>query len=72
MSKLIIENLANFEGHKSSIYALEGMVDSRYFFSGSADGMVVQWDVESKENGKLLASPPERIYLKPLDFSPLK
>ena len=27
---------------------------------------------ESQVNGRILAQPPERIYLKPLDFSPLK
>ena len=27
---------------------------------------------ESQSNGKLLAKPPERLYLKSLDFSPLR
>ncbi len=61
-TKMEINKLAEFNGNKSSIYALEGLIENRYFFSGSADGMVVQWDMEQPTQGKLLAKMPNSVY----------
>jgi hypothetical protein len=44
-------------------------------FNWSAFGQDTEWKKiarESQLNGKLLAQPPERLYLKALDFSPLR
>jgi len=48
-------------GHKDSIYTVIGVDESR-FLSGAGDGMVALWDLESPENGSLIAKVPSSVY----------
>ncbi len=51
-----------FSGHRDCVYTVvEGPAPSE-FFSGSGDGMVVQWTLENPNQGKLVARLPNSVY----------
>lgn len=52
----------NLTGHNDCIYALEQADSPNLFFSGSADGMVVLWDLKNPEHGELIAKVPNSVY----------
>ena len=55
--------LATLAGHRDAVYALAGRPGSDHTFSGSADGMVVAWDVAHPEaDGQLLARVENSVY----------
>jgi WD40 repeat protein len=60
---------ARFTGHKGSVYALADARDGRFFSSG-ADGWVVEWRLDSPEQGRLLAQMPGAVYA--ISFLPEK
>lgn len=60
--KVQVHKLHTLKGHRDSVYTLQGSSDNRLFFSGSGDGMVVQWDMADPENGQLIAKLPNSVY----------
>ncbi|MCF8257837.1 MAG: hypothetical protein K9J06_09795 [Flavobacteriales bacterium] len=53
---------ATCHGHQDCIYAVTALPGSRYFFTAGADGMVVQWDLESPETGEMVAKVGGTVY----------
>jgi len=54
--------IAQFIGHKDCVYALENGPKTGCFFSGSADGMVVLWDIKKPEKGLPIAKVRGSVY----------
>jgi len=54
--------LATITGHKDCIYTVVPGRQSQFFFSGAGDGMVAGWDLESPEDGQLLAKLENSVY----------
>jgi WD40 repeat protein len=61
MSKLTVAKVAQFKGHRDGVYALD-VRNSNQFYSGGADGMLVEWNWPLSTDGKLIAQLPEAIY----------
>ncbi len=62
MQGLHVHKIGTYKGHKDSIYALEhGVTDSAFYTSG-ADGLVVAWDMQKPDEGKLIATLPNSVY----------
>jgi WD40 repeat protein len=57
-----IERTAHFTGHKDCIYALAKGLKPNTFFTGAAEGYVVEWNHVSKGDGTLLAQVPAPVY----------
>ena len=57
-----MSKLAHFSGHKGSIFSLAKGLRNHTFFSGADDGYVVEWNIESKGDGKLLVQLNKPIY----------
>lgn len=61
MSTIQIKKIHSLTGHNDCLYALCKYDDSR-FFSAGGDGMVVQWDLDNPEVGKMVAQVPNSVY----------
>lgn len=57
-----IERTAHFTGHKDCIYALAKGLKPNTFFTGAAEGYVVEWNHVIKGDGTLLAHVPAPVY----------
>lgn len=62
MQQVQVNRLHSLTGHRDAVYTLHPSGDSAHFFSGSGDGMVVRWDLQSPENGDLIAKLPNSVY----------
>jgi WD40 repeat protein len=62
MPHIEVERIASLTGHNDCIYTLEGSGRDHIFYSGGADGMVVEWDLTSPDTGRLVAKLPNSIY----------
>jgi WD40 repeat protein len=62
MPQMEVERIASLTGHNDCIYTLEGSGRDHIFYSGAADGMVVEWDLTSPDTGQLIAKLPNSIY----------
>jgi WD40 repeat protein len=62
MVTLHVQKLHTLAGHRDCVYTLQGSSDSRFFFSGSGDGMVVVWNLEAPEVGEVIAKLPNSVY----------
>ncbi len=49
-------------GHKGPLYALEQGSAPHLFYSGGSDGLIVEWDLQNPDTGRLIASVPGVIY----------
>ncbi len=49
MSQVQVKKEITLEGHRDCVYALEGIPQSPIFFSGSGDGLIVQWKLGELE-----------------------
>ncbi len=62
MRKIEVSRIHSLTGHRDAVYALElgkGVVD---IFSAGGDGNVVKWNMESPEDGELIAKLPNSVY----------
>ncbi len=59
---LAVQKKSALTGHRDCVYALEKSGDPRQFFSAAGDGLVVQWDLDRPEEGKLLAKVGNSVY----------
>jgi len=62
MSQVTVTKLHTLSGHNHPIYTINGARNSSVFYSGSGDGMVVEWDLREPENGRLIAQIPHSVY----------
>ncbi len=67
MSKIEVNKLQTLTGHNDCIYALTEGCDPRFFYTGSGDGMVVEWDLDKPKDGKLIARLPHSVYALAVD-----
>lgn len=67
MSKIQVNKLHTLTGHNDCIYALAEGSDPRFFYTGSGDGMVVEWDLDNPKDGKLIAKLPHSVYAIAVD-----
>jgi WD40 repeat protein len=62
MRRINITKVAHFSGHKGSIFSIcKGLLPDT-FFSGADDGYVVEWNHETKGDGKLLVQVNRPVY----------
>ncbi len=57
-----VEKIDTFSGHKGAVYALEGGISKEIFYSGAADGMLVQWNLQKPDVGKGIAQFQKGIF----------
>ncbi|MDR7129397.1 WD40 repeat protein [Algoriphagus sp. 4150] len=67
MSKIEVNKLQTLTGHNDCIYALTEGCDPRFFYTGAGDGMVVEWDLDHPQDGKLIARLPHSVYALAID-----
>ncbi len=69
MALVTVSKLHNLTGHNDAVYTVKGVGNGAIFYSGSGDGMVVEWDLRAPENGRLIAQLPNSVYAMDLDPS---
>ena len=57
-----VQKLFSLDGHQDCVYALESGRNESIFYSAGGDGMVVEWDMKSPENGSLLVKMKNSVY----------
>jgi len=62
MKTITVNRLHNFTGHRDCIYTLQQANEPHLFFSGSGDGMIVLWNLETPDEGQVIANLPNSIY----------
>ena len=62
MSKIQVNKLHSLTGHNDAIYALAENKQKEFFYTGAADGMVVEWNLDRPKDGKLLARLDNSVY----------
>jgi WD40 repeat protein len=62
MSKILVHKKAHFSGHKGAIFSIEKSVRPNCIYSGGDDGYVVEWNLATLEDGKLVANVPRPVY----------
>ncbi len=62
-----VSKIAHFSGHKGSIFSLCAGLHEHTFFSGADDGYVVEWNMETKGDGRLLVQVNRPVYTMYLD-----
>ncbi len=60
--KIQVEKTNTFTGHKDCIYAMTPIANSTKFISAGSDGLVVEWDVEKPNEGKMIAKVDNTVY----------
>lgn len=63
-----VQKYHTYTGHKDCLYTLERIDDQRFVSSG-ADGMVVLWDLQELEKGKMIAKVSSSCYALCYDAS---
>jgi len=67
MTKISIAKIANFIGHRGAVYTLEKSINKNCIYSSGADGLIVEWNTEKKDEGKLIANIGKPVYSLLLD-----
>lgn len=62
MIKIQVNKITTLYGHKSGVYALSMGEQSDYLYSAGGDGMLVKWNLNSPENGLLIAKVDNTVY----------
>ncbi|MCX8489486.1 MAG: hypothetical protein ORN54_00280, partial [Cyclobacteriaceae bacterium] len=62
MNTLQVSKVNTLTGHQDCVYTLQSSSEPHLFFSGAGDGMVVSWNIESLEEGELIAKLPNSVY----------
>jgi WD repeat-containing protein 61 len=57
-----IFNQSSFEGHKGAVYTVCPSFQYGIFYSGAADGFLVEWNIKQAETGKVLFQLESPIY----------
>lgn len=61
-TKVKVEKLSTFTGHRDCVYTLEPSMEPHLLFSAAGDGMVVQWNLDQPDQGQLIARVPASVY----------
>jgi WD40 repeat protein len=59
---LEIEKLHTCTGHRAALYALARGRDARHVLSAGGDGLIVEWDLDQPETGKVIASVEVQLF----------
>jgi len=59
---LQVEKIRSLTGHRDCVYTVAPSHQDEFIFSGGGDGMIVQWNLESPEEGELIAKLPNSVY----------
>lgn len=62
MTKVQVNKINSLTGHRNSIYTIEKSGEENVFYSGGGDGLVVSWDMNNPDTGKLVAQVPSSVY----------
>jgi len=62
MATLNVAKITELQGHKDCIYALSAGREAHEFYTGAGDGWVVYWNLESSDQGQLIATFPTSIF----------
>jgi WD40 repeat protein len=62
-----IQKLGQFAGHKDCIYALGKSQKDNHFYTGAADGYIVEWSNNDKSDGVLISRVSRPVYSFLLD-----
>lgn len=68
MSFLEVEKNNTYTGHSDCVYSLEKGPEG-HFFSAGGDGMIVLWDLNSEDQGRLIAKVDSSVYA--LSYDPI-
>ncbi len=60
--KIEVKKIATLNGHKDCVYNLSYGITENKILSCAGDGMVVEWDLETPENGVLLSKLNNSVY----------
>jgi len=69
MLNIQVNKLHSLTGHNDAIYALAENESGENFYTGAADGMVVEWGLNHPKDGKLLARLANSVYALRVDPS---
>jgi len=64
-----VTKLHTLFGHNDCIFALSEGVHEDFFYTGAGDGLVVEWDLKSPKDGRLIAKLPHSVYALTIDRS---
>jgi WD40 repeat protein len=62
MGIMNVSKIAHFSGHKGSIFSLCAGLHQHTFFSGADDGYVVEWNMQTKGDGRVLVQVNRPVY----------
>ncbi|MCU0340043.1 MAG: WD40 repeat domain-containing protein [Spirosomaceae bacterium] len=62
MTKIQVEKIDTFSGHRDCVYALHPSGQRYQFFSAGGDGLVVRWDLTRPDWGEVVAQVPASVY----------
>ncbi|MFN4147489.1 MAG: WD40 repeat domain-containing protein [Runella sp.] len=62
MTKLQVQKIDTFSGHRDCVYALQPGRIEQDFFSAAGDGLVVRWDLSRPDWGEVIAQVPASVY----------
>jgi hypothetical protein len=62
LKKIAAEKTGTFPGHRDCIYALAKSATPYSFYTGAAEGFVVEWNYMEPADGKLLIKSPDPVY----------
>ncbi|WPP48055.1 WD40 repeat domain-containing protein [Catalinimonas niigatensis] len=57
-----VDKLHTLRGHKDGVYTLTNGPQDAIFFSGAGDGLIVRWNLDDAESGKVIAKVPGSVY----------
>lgn len=60
--KVTVKKVTTLSGHKDCVYNLSNGITENKLLSCAGDGMVVEWDLETPENGVLLSKMNNSVY----------
>ncbi|KEO74827.1 WD40 repeat domain-containing protein [Anditalea andensis] len=62
MPNIQVNKLHTLTGHNDAIYALAEYKGTGFFYTGAADGMVVEWNLDQPQDGRLIARLNHSVY----------
>ncbi|MEM6845620.1 MAG: WD40 repeat domain-containing protein [Bacteroidota bacterium] len=62
MNRPKVQKIHTLRGHKDCVYTLVPTKEAGVFISGGGDGMVVRWDLQEPEQGKVIAKVEASVY----------
>ncbi|MCP1383435.1 WD40 repeat domain-containing protein [Runella salmonicolor] len=62
MTKIQVQKIDTFSGHRDCVYALQPALQPHHFFSAAGDGLVVHWDLTRPDWGEVVAQVPASVY----------